>query len=283
MRVTLLGGKHMGSYLLWQGTTEGGGSLVRSLADDVRSAVFAPLDDGWGRSAAVARRLGGAIALGLISDGEQLPSEQELATSLNVSTVTLRDALADLRDKGLVETRRGRGGGSFVRASSEALACLHRERLAELGVTDLRELGDVHSAVAGTGARLAAERASDTEIARLRDLAVRIGTATDDAELRRIDGRYFIELAAASQSVRLTMKEIELQGELAQLPRQPNAHKLGPARSRERQAVVTAIAGRQPALARELVEMALAEETRQLIEEHIDLTRRVAGEGGRHA
>jgi DNA-binding GntR family transcriptional regulator len=78
-------------------------------------ALFGPLDDAGGRREAVARRLGGAIALGLLGDGEQLPSEQELATSLNVSTVTLRDALADLRQKGLVETRRGRGGGSFVR------------------------------------------------------------------------------------------------------------------------------------------------------------------------
>lgn len=260
--------------------------MVRSLADDVRSAVFGPLDDGWGRSAAVARRLGGAIALGLIGDGEQLPSEQELATSLNVSTVTLRDALADLRGKGLVETRRGRGGGSFVRASAEALACLHRERLAELGVTDLRELGDVHVAIAGTAARLAAERASETEIGRLRDLAERIGAAADDAELRRIDGRYFIELAAAAQSVRLTMKEIELQGELAQLPWQPSASglsRLGSVRSRERLAVVAAIARRRPDRARELIEEQLAEQTRQLIGDHINLTRRGAGDGERHA
>ena len=130
------------------------------LTGDARRAVFAPLDDGAGRSEAVVRRLAGAIALGIIEDGEQLPPEAELAASLNVATVTLRDALADLRDRGLVDTRRGRGGGSFVRAREAALNELARSRLRELGSTDLRELGDLRSAVAGAAARLAAARAS---------------------------------------------------------------------------------------------------------------------------
>src|SRR5919106_398351 len=96
------------------------------------------------RSEAVVRRVGSAIALGLLGDGEQLPAETELATMLNVSTVTLREALADLRELGLVETRRGRGGGSFVRARDDALAELAGSRLTDLGTTDLRELGDLH-------------------------------------------------------------------------------------------------------------------------------------------
>ena len=135
--------------------TPGGPSSPRS--------TTAPL-----RSEAVVRRVGSAIALGLLGDGEQLPAETELATLLNVSTVTLREALAELRQLGLVETRRGRGGGSFVRSRDDALAELADARLAELGTTDLRELGDVHGAVAAAAARLAAARASAHEIARLR-------------------------------------------------------------------------------------------------------------------
>jgi hypothetical protein len=46
-----------------------------------RIAVFAPLDSG-GRVEAVTERLRGAIALGLIGDGEQLPRESELANAL---------------------------------------------------------------------------------------------------------------------------------------------------------------------------------------------------------
>ena len=153
---------------------------MQVLSGDARRAVFAPLDDGALRSEAVVRRVGSAIALGLLGDGEQLPAETELATMLNVSTVTLRDALAELRELGLVETRRGRGGGSFVRARDDALAELADARLAELGTTDLRELGDAHGAVAATAARLAAGRASVHEIARLREIVDRLAARADD-------------------------------------------------------------------------------------------------------
>lgn len=252
---------------------------MRLLSGDARNALFAPLDESSGRSEAVVRRLGSAIALGLIGDGEQLPPEQQLATSLNVSTVTLREALAALRDKGLVETRRGRSGGSFVRVSPAALAGLSRHRLAEVGVSDLRELGDMHAAVSGTAARLAAGRASTTEIDRLRDLCGRLVDAPDESALRRIVGRFHIELAASAQSVRLTMLEIELQGELAQLawlrPRE-TPHQL----SARMRAVTDAVARRRGDRARRLVEEQVAEDTRLLVDDHIAMTRAGSAESG---
>lgn len=235
--------------------------------------MFAPVADGSARHEVVARRLGGAIALGLIGDGEQLPSEQELATSLNVSTVTLRDALADLRARGLVVTRRGRGGGSFVQISAEALRALSRDRHAELAATDLRELGDVHAAVAGTAARLAAVRASARELDRLRDLARRMRDAPDEPSLRRLDGRFFIELAAAAQSVRLTRQEIELQGELAQLTWVQAEGAAGVELSADRGAVVAALARRRGDRARRLVEEQLDEQTRLLVDAHLAMAR----------
>ena len=83
--------------------------------------VFAPLDEG-GRAGTVARRLAQAITLGLLLDGERLPAETQLAGQFGVSPVTLREALAELREAGLVETRRGRRGGSFIRAPDGAQA-----------------------------------------------------------------------------------------------------------------------------------------------------------------
>ena len=74
---------------------------MQLLSGDARRAVFAPLDDGALRSEAVVRRVGSAIALGLLADGEQLPAETDLATMLNASTVTLRAALDGLREVGL--------------------------------------------------------------------------------------------------------------------------------------------------------------------------------------
>src|SRR4051794_24590495 len=74
-----------------------------------------------GRAEQVAQRLGEAIRLGLILDGERLPPEIQLSEQLGVATVTLREALAALRKEGLIVTRRGRGGGTFVRSPQPEL------------------------------------------------------------------------------------------------------------------------------------------------------------------
>jgi DNA-binding FadR family transcriptional regulator len=237
------------------------------LSGDARRAVFAPLDDGALRSEAVARRVGSAIALGLLGDGEQLPSEAELAVQLNVSTVTLREALAELRKVGLVDTRRGRGGGSFVRSRDEALSELSSARLAELGTTDLRELGDVHAAVAGAAARLAASRASTAEIARLRDVVDRLAGADWVAGQRRADGRFYIEVAASAQSVRLTMQQMDILVEFGQLPWPPEhlPGLLDEVRA-SHGAVVDALEARDAHRARELTEQHVDLRTRWLID-----------------
>ena len=253
---------------------------MRLLSGDARDALLTPLD-GAGRSEAVARRLGSAIALGLIEDGEQLPSESQLAATLNVSTVTLRDALAELRSRGLVETRRGRGGGTFVRMSPTALARLSQDRLAEAGVSDLRELGDMHAMVAGSAAHKAAERASPTERARLRDLVARMAAARDATELRRLEGRYYIEMAAAAQSARLTRLEIEIQGDLAQVMWRLQTDRSAASIAAERAAVVEAVARHDGDRARRLTEEQVGEDSRRLIEEHIAISRSSAVlEGG---
>jgi DNA-binding FadR family transcriptional regulator len=244
------------------------------LSGDARRAVFAPLDDGALRSEAVVRRVGSAIALGLLGDAEQLPAETELATMLNVSTVTLRDALAELRELGLVETRRGRGGGSFVRARDDALAELAAARLAGLGTSDLRELGDAHAAIAATAARLAAARASVHEIGRLREIVGRLAAEPTTTAQRRADGRFYVEMAASAHSVRLTMQEMDLHLELGQLPWPPThvPERLGAIVAAHR-AVLDAVERRDAALARDLTEQHVDQRTLWSIDLHLQRLR----------
>src|SRR6478735_5156555 len=125
--------------------------------DGGRAAVFAALETGR-RADAVVRRLADGIALGLLSPNEQLPSETELADTFGVSPVTVREALTILREQGLVVTRRGRGGGSFVRDVRGSASALH-ERLRAVSPSELRDLADHYVAVTGTAALLAADRA----------------------------------------------------------------------------------------------------------------------------
>ncbi|HYO01971.1 MAG TPA: winged helix-turn-helix domain-containing protein [Mycobacterium sp.] len=59
-------------------------------------------------------RLITAIAIGEHLPGARLPVERDLAAALGVGRMTVRAALARLVERGLLETRRGRGGGSYV-------------------------------------------------------------------------------------------------------------------------------------------------------------------------
>ena len=67
---------------------------------------------------AIARRLRTAIGLGILEDGEKLPTEMDLARQLGVTAFSLREALGMLRSEGLIVTRVGKNGGSYVERHS---------------------------------------------------------------------------------------------------------------------------------------------------------------------
>ena len=187
------------------------------LSGIARRVMFAPLDLEGGRGVAVANRLGDSIALGLLHDGEQLPAQSELAAALGVSLVTLRDGLELLKGRGLIETRRGHGGGSFVKVDERVSTNLHRERLRRMSSHDLGDLADVQRAISGQAARLAAERHTWDFVARLGRLVDALESADSTAAGSRIDGRFRVEVAATAQSVRLTHHEMQLQAEVTAL------------------------------------------------------------------
>ena len=109
-----------------------------------------------------------AIQLGRFDAGTRLPSERELAQQFGVSRTTVREALRVLQGEGLVQVRRGRNGGSVVvspRASREEIARHLSRRLAEIEV-----VVDFRLIVEPAAARLAAERRTRRDVARLRGL-----------------------------------------------------------------------------------------------------------------
>ncbi|MET7390303.1 GntR family transcriptional regulator [Streptomyces sp. NPDC005534] len=189
---------------------------VKQHRDGVRRAVFTPVDN-RARVETVVHRIGDAIELGLLADGEQLPGEMELAGQLGVSTVTLREALMALRQQGLVTTRRGRGGGSFVSLPEVPGEDRLRARLAGWSTEELRDLGDHWAAVSGAAARLAAQRTEADDLRALRRTLDELSSAEDAAARGRLYGRFHVELAAAAQSARLTREQVALQTEVGAL------------------------------------------------------------------
>ncbi|MGE2730736.1 FadR/GntR family transcriptional regulator [Mycolicibacterium vaccae] len=186
-----------------------------------RQTVFSPLSDS-GRVEEVGQRIASAVHLGLLVDGEQLPSEAELAAQLSVSTVTLREALVNLRAQGLIETRRGRNGGSFIRAGAGTPREALYSRLRRLSAAEWRDIGDEQMAIEAAIAFVAAERATVEDVERLHAVMELLPTATTPASRYRADSRFHLSLAVASQSERLTRSEIRLLGETADVLWMPN-------------------------------------------------------------
>ncbi|MWB99172.1 FadR/GntR family transcriptional regulator [Agromyces seonyuensis] len=184
-------------------------------ADTARAVVFSPLD-GVGRAELVARRLTDAIVTGVLHDGERLPSESQLARSLGVAVVTAREALESLRDQGLLQTKRGREGGSFVTFDTDASARMLAERLRGTSRIELRDRSLFASAIAGTAAEVAVDRASDDDLAALEEIDRTADRATT-AGARRAVGRFQLEVAAISQSPRLVREELRIQAETGSL------------------------------------------------------------------
>lgn len=78
-------------------------------------------------SAAVVRQIEQLILRGILRPGERLPSERELSDRLGVSRPSLREAVADLQDTGLLTSRAGSGiyvADVLGSAFSEALITL---------------------------------------------------------------------------------------------------------------------------------------------------------------
>jgi DNA-binding FadR family transcriptional regulator len=231
-------------------------------------AILAPVGEPSGRADTIARRLGEAIRLGLLLDREQLPPEAEFAGQLGVSTVTLREALATLREQGLVITRRGRGGGTFVRAPADPNGGLVA-RLRQFTTGQLRDLGDHRCAVSGTAALLAAQRASPGELDGLTRQVERLAAARTASARRRAHTQFCVDVAAAAQSPRLAREEIRLAAEVGDLLWLWIGDAGHVATVQARAALVGAIRAAEGERARELAEQQVRADTQRLCQSRI--------------
>jgi DNA-binding FadR family transcriptional regulator len=180
-----------------------------------REAVFAQLVES-GRAEQVAQRLTDAITLGVLTPGERLPSESDLAKRFGVALITVREGLVILREAGLVETRRGRAGGSFVMAADAPRSTILRARLRGLAQVELSDLAVYFSVIVEGSAERAGLRASAVDGRRLDAWLQNADFGTTEAA-RTNAGGFYLELAVLSQSARLVREQIRLQAEFGPL------------------------------------------------------------------
>lgn len=141
-------------------------------------------------------RLLSTIRLGVLSPGDSLPPERELAVRLGVSRDTVREAIKSLSEAGFLVARRGRYGGTFLAqrlpAPTGGGPGATRAEIDDL--LRLREILEVG------GARMAAGRTLSSD--ERDDLWARVDDVRSAApeDYRRLDSRLHLAIAEVAGS-----------------------------------------------------------------------------------
>jgi GntR family transcriptional repressor for pyruvate dehydrogenase complex len=173
-----------------------------------------------------AEQIAGKVRAGELRRGDKLPPERDLAVLMEISRPTLREAVRILADAGVVDVRRGPGGGIFV-AGDVVPVELVRER----SVVRLEEVADVLEArrlVEPGVARLAAQRAEEADLAPLersieamREICERGYTAADEERFLQLDLQFHLALARAAGNptvaslMRALLRQLEIARDMA--------------------------------------------------------------------
>lgn len=152
----------------------------------------------------IADRILTAIAIGILYPGDKLPPERELTTLLGVSRTTLRQAISRLAALGVLEARRGRHGGTFVRTvrprsiESEAI-------LRDLGPIweQLEVTLDYRNIIQQTIARTAAQRRTESDCEKILNALAQYKQSASAAESRSADRTLHDAIAAATKNLHL--------------------------------------------------------------------------------
>ncbi len=146
----------------------------------------------------VAHQIREAILSERLQPSDRLPPSRELARQFGVSRALVHEAVRVLEHSGLLETRPGANGGTFVRRPDPDQVTREVHVLIRTGGVGFAELSELRAVLEGQNAAWAASRASPEQLAdlarvtrRMRELAAgeprRAGVLEDvDAEFHTI-------------------------------------------------------------------------------------------------
>jgi DNA-binding FadR family transcriptional regulator len=129
--------------------------------------------------------------------GSKIPSEHELSRTMGVSRVSIREGIQHLVSLGILETRHGEG--TFVRGLSGEIYFNSLIPLMALDETDIFHVLEYRRIIEKGTAALAAERATDHDVAEMEAVYDRMVRSQDDvAEFARADLEFHLVVATAT-------------------------------------------------------------------------------------
>jgi len=134
--------------------------------------------------------------------GTRLPGEEELASQFGVSRPVVRESLSRLRERGYLETVNGRG--TFVRhpdVEQLSASLLRQIQIRSHDGYTVDNLYEARLTMESTTVRLAAERATAEDVARLREhLDEMIRKRGDSEAFTAADVSFHIDIATAAKN-----------------------------------------------------------------------------------
>jgi GntR family transcriptional repressor for pyruvate dehydrogenase complex len=138
-----------------------------------------------------------AVHVGDLRVGDRLPSERTLATQMEISRPTLREAIAVLSQAGIVKVVIGSRGGTVI--DSDTVPSHLLDRGVQLRVSEVAQVLEARRIFEPQVAQLAAIYATDEDFRRLRHaLEEHRATGDDRDRLGKWDERFHIALARAT-------------------------------------------------------------------------------------
>lgn len=149
----------------------------------------------------VAEQIRRQIGLRLIRRGQPLPSDRELAAAFGVGRATVQQAVRLLESDLLVQTRRGRKGGTFVVApATDDLAMDYLLVRLRRDGPRIREALGFRATVEPAAAALAAGHRTRTDLNEIADAHQRAARADNDAMFTAHDTEFHLAIARASSN-----------------------------------------------------------------------------------
>lgn len=203
----------------------------------------------------IAEHILSSIVVGALAEGSALPPERQLAQALEVSRSSVRLALARLEQDGVLERRRGRNGGTFVRPLHEA-----RSRLAEVSGLEAfwqarEELLDARALLNRLLSETAARRRGQEHLKAILAAQAEHARVADAMQARAADGRFHSAIAEASGNRELARLAVEVDSRInLGFRHDPFSASLHAQAVEHHRQIAQAIADADPAAAGELME-----------------------------
>jgi GntR family transcriptional regulator, transcriptional repressor for pyruvate dehydrogenase complex len=154
----------------------------------------------------IAGQIRSAVRSGELRDGDRLPSERELILQFGYSRAVVREALRVLEDDGLIKLHVGRSGGAVISMPGPEQLVPSVDLLLRMQMTTVAELYEARRLLEPLLVALAAERATDADLAELREcLDVPVGAPRDAESFRTQNNRFHRLLADAAHNNALAM------------------------------------------------------------------------------